>query len=139
MKRLTTWLAVVALLLLFGLAAGWFFMPATTHYHLFADEASLNAVLFGQVKPGDSMARLIRLLGAGKPVDEQQRVKLLGTIANFQRQTPASTPDGVEPDDQFLGYEASGMTIYLQFRDERLINFRPEDFERPAGIRMTGR
>jgi len=138
MKRLTLCLGVVALLMLLGVVAGWLFMPATIHYHLFADEPSLNSVLAEQVVPGDSIARVVRLLGTGTAISESETQRLLGVIASFRRQTPGSTPLGVEPDDQFLGYEAAVMTIYLQFRNDRLINFEPRNFEHPADLRMIG-
>jgi len=137
MKRLPLYLGVLTVLMLLGLAAGWLFMPATIHYHLFADEPSLNSVLARQVQPWDSTARVVRLLGAGTPISETERQRLLRVIAGFQRQSAAGTPAGVERDDQFLGYEASGMTIYLQFRNDRLINFQPQDFEHPADLHMT--
>ena len=138
MRRLSYWLTGLLVLLLGGLLGFWLLMPPALHYHLIGDEASFNAVLSRQVVAGDSMETVTRLLGPGIGVSEAQRVRLVKSVAEFQRQVPESRPDGVKQDDQFLGYEVSGMTIYLQFRDSRLVNFRPEDFETPAEVMSTG-
>ena len=135
MKRLPWILAGVLLLLVAGGVGLLAVMPATMRYQLFGDEAALNAVLAWQVQPGDDREAVRRLLGPGIAVSPAEREGLLRAMGDFARQTPASVPDGVEPGDQFLGYTSgTGITIYLQFRDGKLVNFNSNDWEQPTTI-----
>ncbi len=72
------------------------------------------------------------LLGSGEVITEQQRQRLLKATRNFREQAPEAYPDGTQNGDQFLGYDLGALTTYLQFRNGRIVNFNPRDYDEPA-------
>ena len=98
------------------------------HYRVHQDAKSLFATLHKEIKPGDSFQRVEELLGKGEP--PQNREKLIAAVKKFAQRLPQSYPDGVRDDDVFLDYRAGNMTVSLQFREGRLINLNPKDFEK---------
>lgn len=126
-----------ALVLLGGLAYA--ALPARWHYRLFHDEASLSEVL-SQVEPDLPVSDLERLLGPiARETDDAHR-ELLATYRGGAKINPDHFPEGVMEDDQFLSLPMGGMTLNLQVRGDRLVNFDPQDFgkeSRPVAMLHT--
>jgi len=97
------------------------------HYRAHHDAESLYATLHKDIKPGDSIERVEELLGIGEPPRNPE--KLVAVTQKFAQRSPQSYPDGVRDGDVFLGYRGGNQTLYLQFREGRLINFNAKDFE----------
>ena len=107
------------------------------HYQLFHDEISLNAVMSRLVKPEDSVAHVTSLLGRGEQVSEPERQEFVRGFHHFFRKDPDYFPDGVTDDDGILNYRVKGgVTIQIGFRDGKLVNFHPKDFEQPYEIHL---
>lgn len=123
-RRIT--IAAAALALLVGLTYA--ALPARWHYRLFHDEASLSKVL-SQVEPDAPVSDLERLLGPiARETDDAHR-ELLAIYRGGSQTNPDHFPEGVTEDDQFLSLPmGETMTLHLQVRGERLVNFDPEDF-----------
>lgn len=136
-RRIVIVIVGTALVLLGSLAYAT--LPAGWHYRLFHDEASLSKVL-SQIKPEAPVSDLERLLG---PIDRESgdaRRELLATYRGGARSNPDHFPEGVMEDDQFLSLPMGGMTLNLQVRDERLVNFDPQVFgekSQPVAILHT--
>lgn len=128
-KRRRIAIAATALVLLGGLAYA--ALPARWHYRLFHDEASLSAVL-SQVEPDASVSDLERLLGPIARESDDAHRELLATYRGGARIDPDRFPEGVMEDDQFLSLTMDGMTLNLQVRGDRLVNFNPQDFGRES-------
>src|SRR5438128_947362 len=96
----------------------------------------LRGALNQEVTDGASIGRVQQLLGPGWEVrdDEQRRLVLVTRqIASRTNTYPAGTQD----DDRFVGYPSKdGGTLYLQFRNGKLINFNPDDFARADALRV---
>jgi hypothetical protein len=94
------------------------------HYRHCQDGESLYAIFRG-LRPGDTMAKVTGLLGPG--TEPQDRARHLAATRRIATKVPEGYPAGVEDTDVFLGYAyEEGMTMYLQFRDGKLVNHRPE-------------
>ncbi len=91
------------------------------------DAESLFAVLHKQVKLGDSIQRVQELLGQGQPPRNPE--KNLATAKKKATRYPQHYPDGAKDGDQFLVYVYGNLVVDLQFRDGRLINFNPKEYE----------
>ena len=102
---------------------------------------SLNHVLATRVENGDSVVQLRSLLGHADLPTGRQRDLLLKAARDFASQSRDEYADGVLPGDGFLGYKVGtdGTVMYLQFRDDRLVNFHPHVFERSAEVTGLGR
>lgn len=107
------------------------FMPADIHFRIFQDERSFNLVMSQHVSTATTQAEIYRILGTGTVITEQERQRLLKATRDFQQQTPAAYPDGTTDDDQFVGYDLGTFTTYLQFRNGRIVNFNPREFDVP--------
>ncbi len=106
------------------------------HYREYHDGDSLFAVLHSKIKAADGLERVESLLGKGSPPKSQ--VKLVKVLQKMAQVRPQGYPDGIKEDDQFVGFDGpNGSTIYLQFRDGKLINFDPKEFSRPPDVRMA--
>ena len=92
------------------------------------DAKSLFATLHAQIKPGDSIQRVQELLGQGEP--PQNREKFIAVVKKFAERLPQDYPAGVRDDDEFLRYSYQNLTVHLQFRAGRLLNFDPQKFEK---------
>lgn len=101
------------------------------HYRAHQDIESLCVALYTQVKPGDSLSRVQALLGDGTAATNREKfVRVMNAVTN---KNPQAYSDGIEDQDQFIGFTGRGqpeMTVFLQFRNGRLINFQPSDFEK---------
>ena len=95
---------------------------AAMHYRLTGDQESLYKVMHKYIRSGDSVAKVESLLGSG---NRDHPAELVAFAQSMSRRLPQSYPDGVQTGDVFIGW--SGM--WLQFRDGRLINHVPEEFE----------
>ena len=74
-------------------------------------------------------------VGAEGRGDEQRR---LVSVTRQMAQRTNSYPSGTRDDDRFIGYASkeSG-TLWVQFRDNKLINFNPADFARADALRVA--
>ena len=98
------------------------------HYRAHHDAESLFATLHKEIKPGDSIQRVEELLGKGEPPRNPE--KLRAFVTKRVESVPQEFPDGVRDDDVFLAYRAGNMTIHLQVRGGRLINFNSKEYEK---------
>ena len=106
------------------------------HYRLFHDETSFNAVMSRRVKPEDSVAHVTSLLGPGERVSEVDRQQYVRVFEKFRQKSPDLFPHGVNETDGVLNYQLKGLTVQICFRDGKLINFAPKDFEQPMDIKL---
>jgi hypothetical protein len=98
-----------------------------SHYRRYRDGKSLYAILHNEIKPGDSIERVQELLGSGEPPSQPERI--LSAMKKLCLKHPDGCPDGVQENDIFIGYPIrDGGTLYLQFRDGRLVNHVAEDY-----------
>jgi hypothetical protein len=104
------------------------------HYRENHDAKSLCATLNRQVKPGDSMEKIEKLLDA-HVLDGALRQQAARHYVNVTQSRPKEFPDGVVGDDVFVGCPAGDSMLFLQFRQGKLINFDPERFKTvPAAV-----
>ena len=88
----------------------------------------LRAALRDEVRNGASLEHVQQLLGPGREAvgEDQQR---LVSIARQLAQRVKTYPEGIHDNDRFVGYPTTDdTTLYLQFRDDKLINFNHQDF-----------
>jgi hypothetical protein len=85
-------------------------------------------VLHDSLKYGDPITKVRGLLGSGIAADARE----VSMFAKIRDRFPS--PDGYWSNDQLLVYKPgdAGLTIFLQFRDGRLINHGPREFEQYA-------
>lgn len=115
-------LIAVAVLIVLPFLSWHFGFLAAMHYRLTGDQESLYKVMHKYIRSGDSVAKVESLLGSG---NRDHPAELVAFAQSMSRRLPQSYPDGVQTGDVFIGW--SGM--WLQFRDGRLINHVPEEFE----------
>jgi hypothetical protein len=106
---------------------------AAAHYRSRKDRESLLKVLREEVSPGDSLEEVQSLLGPGavlsNPEDHRQ------TLRELADRSPERYPDGIEESDEFLVYPTRvGWVEVLQFRNGRLINFNPRQYEEAPSV-----
>lgn len=97
---------------------------AEEHYRKNHDGESLYRVLHDQVKPGDSLAKVQGLLGQGEASVARTRAAVKQFAQRFQSQFPA----GYQEHDVLVDFATPGGWLTLQFRDNKIINYRPEDY-----------
>ena len=96
------------------------------HYRSHKDGQSLYAVMHDSVRRGDSVEKVQGLLGTGQ--NDEGR-KALEATKRMAAKNPSGWPDGVRDDDRVIGYPCDeSTTLWLQFRNGRLINHDPDDF-----------
>jgi hypothetical protein len=96
------------------------------HYRKHHDGKSLCAVMHDSVRTGESVEKVQGLLGAGQDV---QGKKSLEPMKKMAAKDPSRWPDGVKDDDRVIEYPIDdGATLWLQFRNGKLINHNPGDF-----------
>jgi hypothetical protein len=93
------------------------------------DEVSLNAVMSRRASFGDTVETIEGLLGPGKAITD---VKFRRSVEKFVARAPSGYPQGLNPEDEFLGFAVGPNMTILQFRNGRLINFKPSDFDNPS-------
>ena len=135
MKRWNWILGSLAGISLIAAIVAVFFNPGL-HYRVFHDEASLNHVLSRLVKPGDSVAHVTSLLGNGERVSETERQEFVRVFQAFSRRSPELFPDGVTDDDGVFNYRLKGVSVQFCYRNGKLVNFDPKDFEQPMQIKF---
>jgi hypothetical protein len=97
------------------------------HYQRFRDGKSLYTLLSGSIGRGYSLQDVEELLGRGVPFEndiETHRAALRET-AQWQ---PSLYPDGVYDADTFKTWVGNDEKVTLQFRNEYLVNYSPEQF-----------
>lgn len=106
--------------------------PATPleaeHYQRFQDGNSLYRLLSSSVNRGDSLEDVKELLGQGLPVVENAG-ELRQQLQELAQAYPEHYPDGVFATDRFVGYSFGHGRVVLQFRNQTLVNHRPETFQ----------
>ena len=123
--RLATWAVLL------GLASG---CSPAAHYRKYHDVKSLCATLSQQVRSGDSIEHVQKLLGPGTLLSGAGRDQAANHYVRLTRERPKVFSDGVVGDDVFLGYDSEASALALQFRNGRLINFDRKQFEKVPGI-----
>ena len=99
---------------------------SAAHYRAHQDGKALYAVMHDSVRTRDSVEKVQGLLGAGQN-DEGE--KALEATKKMVAKKPSAWPDGVRDDDRMIGYPfGDGTTLWLQFRDGKLVNHNPGDF-----------
>ena len=106
----------------------------SAHYRQFQDEKSFNTIFSRVVKPHEKIERVEQLVGVGSRQNGESRDRTLRGIKRIATQTPNEFPDGAQDGDIIVGYETDGITQFIQFRDGRLMNHNPKDFEQPMTI-----
>lgn len=114
---------IVLLVLLCGCS------PAA-HYRKHHDVESLFAVLSQQVTNGDSIEHIRELLGPSSPLSGSDKDRAANNFAQLTQQRPQVFTEGVAGDDAFLAYRGGTLVVPLQFRNGRLVNFDPRQFEK---------
>jgi hypothetical protein len=97
------------------------------HYQRFRDGKSLYTLLSGSIGRGYSLQDVEELLGPGVPFEndiEAHRAALRET-AQWQ---PSLYPDGIYDADTFKTWLGNDEKVTLQFRNEYLVNYSPEQF-----------
>lgn len=89
-------------------------------------------ILHRSIKGGDSIDRVRWLLPSSVVADEKETSLYRKMIS---RRPLALAPDGYKPDDFLLVYKVENSIVFLQFRDEVLINHDPEEFANPVNSR----
>jgi hypothetical protein len=101
-------------------------------YRRNGDEASLYKVLSTNVSRSDSQESVTALLGRGTTDDE-----LLSALLKWQAGPHYDAnvwPDGIQEDDVLLEFDAKPYNVRLQFRNGRLVNFDPTEFDGGGNI-----
>ena len=133
----TSLLAATGGLCVLIVAAGLGCSPAQ-RYRQSQDAKSLFAALHYQVENGDSVQKVQKLLGSGTPPTDKDG--LLRATRRFAERLPQDYPAGVKDEDLFVVYPTDGdLTVALQFRDGRLINFKPQNYEQVPMVKAAGR
>ncbi|MHC4187903.1 MAG: hypothetical protein ACYST2_02145 [Planctomycetota bacterium] len=99
------------------------------HYRTHNDCESLWNILYTLVNPGDTREQIEGLIGAGMVQTGERKKRLISANRRFMKKYPDDYPFGVEDKDEFVGYFCYGGTLYLQFRNQSLINFNRDDFK----------
>ena len=130
-------LATVVVFLLLGIASLWtiFSGSAPLHYRMFHDEASFNSVLHRQVKRGDSIEDVEKLLGKGRPAPHWATMLRRAVDGH-----PEGFPDAFQDGDTILEYPLKHATgsgaHYLQFRNGKLVNFDRQSFAKTYPLNL---
>ena len=106
------------------------------YFRKHGDNASLHRVIKFQLNNGDPITKVEHLLG---PATRNKSPQYREICKRLARQDPKGWPEGFQENDELLGYSTRSMTIHLQARDGRLVNFRPTDFEDLVSFQLLGR
>jgi len=99
------------------------------HYRANHDAKSLYATLHSDISNGDPIGKVQELLGPGQNVDTKDRHKLVNHIRACVAKYPESYPQGLQDGDTFVRYPIGKLcAVYLQFRNDRLVNHLREHF-----------
>lgn len=109
--------------------AVWPATPLEAEHHLhFQDGNSLYRLLSSSVNRGDSLEDVEELQGQGIPVVKNAG-ELHEQLQEIAQADPEHYPDGIFATDGFAGYSFGHGQIVLQFRNQTLVNHRPETFQ----------
>jgi hypothetical protein len=119
--RKLTWVLLVIVAIL-GMASGVSFVVGPRMFY---------QRLVDSVKPGDTIQKVQGTLGEGTLLSVNQNGAELSLAIQATQAFPEHYPDAVEAGDVFLFYELQDSAkLYLQFRRNRLINFKPDDYRK---------
>jgi hypothetical protein len=97
------------------------------------DLASFSRILAEKIRPGDSLNQVEALLGSGRRLTADERIKTAAAVRRWQKDQSEYYADSVQDQDIFLRWPmADECTLQLQFRDGRLINHVPESYVQKA-------
>ena len=98
---------------------------------LIAHHKTIHEKLAAYVRLGQSVEHVQAILGKGVLLTQDDNRERLHQPIQLTRANREHFPDGVNVEDVFLFYEiTSNEELYLQFRDNRLINFDPSYYRR---------
>ena len=125
---LRTLLVLVAVIAV-GLAA----YIAYEHWHA-SKYPRLHAyrILHRSIRVGDSIDKVQRLLPGSLVADAKETSLFRKMISRWPL---AQAPEGYKPDDFLLVYKVENGMVFLQFRDDVLINYDPDEFANPDRFR----
>lgn len=131
--------SIRAVLILFTLLGGVFafihWNDPVTRYRRNHDAASLRAILSRRARNGDTIARIQDLLG---PAKQYTNAGFQSVIIPYAQRNRSSFPDGVAETDVFYEFaEGPHMKTVLQFRNGRMVNFDPKEFQEPNRVVMA--
>jgi hypothetical protein len=116
--------------------AWYFFVDARTsdlerdvlRYSRYGHDGRIYAKLL-HLQNGDSLASVAALLGNPHEDYQPNPSELVHVYRKVMNEKPAHDPGGVEDDDSFLEFSCVSLGgIWLQFRDDKLVNHDPEKF-----------
>ena len=103
-------------------------MSASAHYKRYRDKPSLYSVLHDQVEQGSTRQHVESLLGS----ETYKSASHMQGVMGLYKSHPEMFPQGLKKQDSilFYPYDERGL-VTLIFRENRLINFNPEKYEKP--------
>jgi hypothetical protein len=108
------------------------YLTVSGHYKRNHDAKSIRYLLSRRIKTGDSLERVVSLLGPGELDDGSNLAYKMEWQAgphDNQYVVPALYPDGFREGDLFINFVAKPYNPYaLQFRNGRLVNHDPTQF-----------
>lgn len=132
----------IPVLLTFTTPASFVVWPATPleaeHDQRFQDGNSLDRLLSSSVNRGDFLEDVEELPGQGHQVVASAG-ELRQQLPEIAQAYPEHDPDGVIATDRFVEYSFGQGRIVLQFRNQTLVNHRPESFQSWQSSRGSGR
>jgi len=87
------------------------------------NEDMIRDALRNEVQFGMTTAQVEELLGKGDAPSEMESKVL--KLSMTKPSDPSMAPDGYDADDVFYYYTLDGIKVFIQFRDDKLINFNP--------------
>jgi|GEM_PF-5263332 len=121
-RKLSVRMLMLAILgIAIGLAVIRWNDPAV-RYRRTGEADAFYAVLKSQIKNGDSIDKVSRLLGVGSLVTDP---KVHAYFVSYALRTPSENPQGARDTDRFSTWKTTEWNITLQFRDGHLINHQP--------------
>ena len=127
----------IASLVTVGAFAAWdnlvFHFSPAAHFRKHGDSDSLWAVLKNDIRNGDPITKVEKLLGPGK---RNENPKYRAACIQMAATNPDTHPDGFDEGDELLGYRTGTLWIHLQVRDGHLVNFNPDDY--PVEFQLLG-
>jgi hypothetical protein len=110
---------------------------AADRYRSSGRTEDLRLALRDEVHDGTSVERVQELLGPGRQARGGEQLRLVSLTRQLAQRTN-SYPSGTRDGDRFIGYSSKETgTLFLQFRDNKLINFNPADFARADALRVA--
>ena len=110
----------------FAIACRYF--SVSERYKRNGDLASLRCLLSTRIRPGDSLERVVSILGPGE-LDGGRALEVKLWWQSSPDFLPGKYPDGFEKNDVMIHYKAGPVLSYaLQFRNGKLVNHNPEHY-----------